>query len=347
MKDPNDFLIAGRVSDFNKAIRSASKLLPDGVISSFQDVEKAMSVGTRKAQVTVPFKELQTKLEGLAFGESVLVSGREGIGKTEIFRKLQHHILSTTDFNVGIIHIEEKKDATIHNLLSYELEVPLKRASVELTLEDRMKAYKGLVRRENRNYIYNHYGSDHADTILGIIRYLVAVCGCKFIFFDHINIAVSGLNDNSDERRTLDYICTKLNTMVAELDFCLLTICHITDAGETRGSRNMGQAFHTHIRLSRDIKAADPFVRSKLVFDVIKNRPVGPSGPAGYGVYNEETGCLVDGSTYEKEVLPQLPTPQEGQHDNVPSSSNYDADVPSSRPTASANPASDRNEFNF
>ncbi len=315
-KDANAYLEGGNKQAFLKKLSSAGPILPDGVISSFNDIANAISGGSRKALVDLPYKGLQEKLEGLAPGETVLFSGLPGIGKTEIFRALEHHILKTTDYNIGLIHIEEKRETTIQNLLTYELQVPLKRAATEISLEEQIKAYKNLVRREDRCYIYSHYGSDSPDTIIGIVRYLVAVCGCKFIFFDHINIAVSGLGSDAsmDERKTLDYLSTRLNTLAIELDFNLVAICHITDGGETRGSRNMSQTFHVHVRLARDIKHPNPKERSKLNFEVIKNRPVGPSGPAGFAYYNENTGVLEDGDLYID--IPDLPE-EGGQNPNV------------------------------
>jgi twinkle protein len=296
MKDANAYLEAGKVQDFNRLVFGAGKIVPDGVIASFDEVAEALKGQGREILCAYPFSGLQSKLEGLAPSESVLVSGREGIGKTEIFRKLQHTILSSTEHNVGVVHLEEPKKDTVNNLLTYQLNVPLRRQGRDVALDIKMQAYKDLVRREDRLFIYNHYGSDSVDAILGIVRYLVVACGCKFIFLDHINIIVSGMLD-ADERKTLDYLSTKLNTLVTELDFCLIAICHINDSGETRGSRNMGQVFHTHIRLEREVASEDALVRRRLMFNVYKNRPVGPTGPAGFGVFNEQTGTLDDTDT--------------------------------------------------
>ena len=119
--------------------------------------------------------------------------------------------------------------------------------------------------------------------------------------FDHINIVVSGLSVEGDERKTLDYLCTRLAMLVEELQFCLVMICHENDEGLTRGSRNISQTAHVHIRLIRDIQSPNPVERAKTYMIVAKNRPVGPSGPIGYAVYDENKGVLLDGYILERQ----------------------------------------------
>ena len=46
------------------------------------------------------------------------------------------------------------------------------------------------------------------------IRFLVKGCECDYIFLDHINMVVSGLE--GDERKLIDFTMTKLRTLVEE-----------------------------------------------------------------------------------------------------------------------------------
>lgn len=304
-KDANEYLQAGHEKEFRAAFKAAKKYTPDGVISSYDEILLALEEKQAPAVATYPFKLLEEKLEGLRFGTSVLFSGLEGIGKTEILRKLEHHILSTTDHNIGLIHLEEGKHDSINNLLTYEVGQPLRKKSVEVPTEEKLSAYKGLTKRDNRVFIYSHFGSDNPDDFLALVRYLVAVCGCRFIFFDHVNFLISRMNPGVDERRMLDYVCSSLAKMIEELDFCLVFICHENDNGETRGSRNISQTAHVRVRLSRDLETANEVERGKLFLSIAKNRPTASTGPAGYAYYDEQLGGLVDQSGLDG-VLPPL-----------------------------------------
>lgn len=305
-KDANDYLQAGNEKEFRAAFQSARKYTPDGVISSYEEVGEALKEKQQPAVATFPFKLLEEKLEGLRLGASYLFSGLEGIGKTEVLRKIEHHVLSTTDYNIGIIHLEEGKHDSINNLLTYEVGMPLRKKSVELPIEEKISAYKGLTKRDNRVFYYSHFGSDNPDDFLGLVRYLVAVCGCKFIFFDHVNFLVSRMSVQTDERRMLDYVCSSLAKMIEELDFCLVFICHENDNGETRGSRNISQTAHVRVRLSRDLETPNDVERAKLFFSIAKNRPTSSTGPAGYGFYDESLGGLYEDNGTAG-VLPPLP----------------------------------------
>lgn len=293
-KDANEYLDKGLDGEFKNAFRSSSKIVPEGVLSSYTEVEEILSQPPRQMVCSLPFHQLNEMLQGVAFGESILFSGLEGIGKTEILRSIEHHVLKNTDFNIGIVHLEEASKATVNRLLNYEMEIPLHLSTTEVPTEAKVQAYKALTGRDNRVVYYSHYGEHSPDTILEIIRFLVAVCECKFVFFDHLNIVVSSMEANVDERRALDYMCTKIESLVENLNFNFMAICHTNDNGLTRGSRNISQTSHVHVRLTREIGSDDEVTRRRTVLNVIKNRPTGFSGPAGYVYYDSDAGVLRD-----------------------------------------------------
>lgn len=300
LKDANGYLQANEQDSFRKAFKASKKFVPDGVISSFSEIRDALQEKPTKPVCVFPFSKGEEKLEGLRLGTSVLVSGLEGIGKTELVRAIEYQVLKDTDYNIGIIHLEEPKQDAINCLLSYHVNTPLRREKFDLPIEQKMEAFEDLVKRDNRVHVYSHFGSNDPDSILGIVRFLGAVCDCKFIFLDHINIIASGLNSEKDERRVLDYLCTHLAFLVEELNICLVFVCHENDDGRPRGSRNMGQVAKVRIRLSRDFEAEDDEERNRLYMVVSKNRPTGQTGPIGFAYYNPETGHLVDSTNTEE-----------------------------------------------
>jgi twinkle protein len=301
-KDANGYLEAQQQELFRKAYRASKKFVPDGVISSMAEFREALEAKKAKPECAFPFALGEQKLEGMRLGASYLVSGLEGIGKTEVLRAIQYQVLKETDHNVGIIHLEEQKEDTLNCLLSYHVGAPLRRHKFDINIEDKMEALNDMVKRDNRVHIYSHFGSNDPDYILGIIRFLVAVCGCKFVFLDHINIIVSGLDSEKDERRILDYLSTRFAMLVEELNFCLVYVCHENDDGRPRGSRNMGQTAKVRLRLFRNLEAEEEVERNKLYINIAKNRLTGATGPIGYVEYDTERGHLVDPFQGHEEV---------------------------------------------
>jgi hypothetical protein len=113
---------------------------------------------------------------------------------------------------------------------------------------------------------------------------------------------VSGLHDD-DERKTLDYISTKLAMMVRELNFTLFMISHVNDNDQTRGSRNISKAADLIVHLSRDKESGDDQVRNTTNLMVKGNRFGSHSGPAGAILFDMKTFRLTE-REYGDAVVP-------------------------------------------
>ena len=307
-KDANEYLIQGAGDELYKLWENASKDTPDGIVHSFRDVEKALSEHKQHKIASYPFECLENSLFGLHKGELVLFKGMEGIGKTEIFRAMEYHVLKTTEHNIGIIRLEETLGDTIRGLATYHLQAPAMMENSGVSNDDVMNAYRDIVKgSQERLFIQSGFDSDDPDVILSNIRYLVSGCDCKVIFLDHLSMLVTGL-ENDDERKKLDYIVTYLKKMAIELGFCLVTIMHVNDNGQTRSSRYPPKIANTVVHMDRDIRHPDPFERKKLSFVVEKGRGQGSkTGPVGSVYYDNETTytlCeLKSGDSVDDETL--------------------------------------------
>jgi twinkle protein len=291
LKDANDFLQAGRQEDFTKAWWGAKRFLPEGIISGFKAFDDIIDSDTKKPSVAYPFKTLEEMTYGLRTGETVLFTALEGIGKTEIIRAIEYHLLTTTDANIGAIHLEESKSRQIKGLAGYKLELPVHLPDSPTSKEEVKKAYRDVIQRDDRLHLYSHFGSDDPDNILDTVRFLASACNCKYIFLDHITMVVTGLHGD-DERRALDYISTRLAMMAEELDFCLIMVSHVNDEGLTRGSRNISKVAHLWVHLYRNVVAPTTIERNLTYLTVNKNRFAGRTGPAGVLQFNPETFML-------------------------------------------------------
>jgi len=297
-KDANDYLMEGKSEIFQKEWWSATRFLPEGILSSFSEFDKIIDDDEEKPSVPFPFEKLQRMTYGIRTGEMILITAQEGMGKTEIFRALEYHLLKNTDENIGIIHLEESKARTLKGLAGYELKAPIHLPDFSIPKEELKNTLRKVAGRDERIHIYSHFGSDDPDVILSTVRFLAGACGCKRIFLDHITMVVSGLQ-SEDERKALDYISTRLAMMVEELDFTLFMISHVNDEGKTRGSRNIGKVADLRIDMFRDLSAENEDERNTTHLYVTKNRYAGKTGPAGRLKFDPETYMLS-----EEEELP-------------------------------------------
>jgi twinkle protein len=296
-KDPNEILQAGNPEDFVSAWRGAGRFLPEGIISGFSAFDNLLESAGIKTGESFPFSTLQELTDGLRTGEIILITALEGVGKTEVLRAIEHNLLRTSTHRVGIIHLEEPKDRVIKGLAGYSLQVPAHLKDCTVSIAEIKTAYRELFKTEDRVHIYSHFGSDDPNIILDTIRFLVAACGCKFIFLDHISMVVSGMATD-DERKALDYLITRLGMMVHELDFCLVLVSHVNDAGLTRGSRYISKMANLWLHLDRNITAESNSTRNITTLTIRKNRFTGRTGPAGRLLFDPATFLL-------KEILPE------------------------------------------
>lgn len=304
LKDANAYLESGKGDVFKRVWWNSKRFLPEGILSTFAEFDSIIDEEKGCQAATYPFATVQELTYGIRTGEVVLFTALEGIGKTEIIRAIEYHILKTTDANVGIIHLEEDKNRNLKGLAGYEIGAPCHLPDTQVTKDDIKSALRTLFGRDERMHIYNHFGSDDPDVILDTIRFLVTVCNCKFVFLDHISMVVSGLGDDK-ERILLDYISTRLAMMVKELNFALLLVSHVNGNGETRGSKNISKVADCWIHLTRDQHAPTEEQRNTTHLEFNKNRFGARTGPGGK-LFFDLTTFKVSELTPQSFTLPPL-----------------------------------------
>lgn len=274
-KDANEALLDSP-AELRKTWYGAKRYEPKGVVSSLESFRNILEKEDTQASAHFPFPTLDSMAYGIRTGEVVLFTAPEKVGKTEALRAIEHHLLKTTTENIGIIHLEEQEKRSVQGLIGYELGIPVHLPGSGASLADQQRALEELVKTDGRLHVYSHYGSDDPNTILDIVRYLAAVAKCKYIFFDHITMLVTGF-EGDDERKKLDYISTRLAMLTKELDFTLFMVSHVNDQGETRGSRNIAKVADLLVHLERDVRSG-----SNLTSLWCRgNRFGGLTGPAG------------------------------------------------------------------
>lgn len=290
-KDANDYLQLGLGDDLRNIWHNSKKYIPENIVNSNDEFEKILSEAIREG-VPYPFHELNDKTYGIRFGESVLFTAQEGVGKTELMHAILYKFLEDTNDNVAAIFLEEPKRRLLQALAGLRLGKPAHLPDSDVTASDAASALKALVKTDERLHIYSHFGSNDPNDLLDEIRFLVTARSCRYVILDHISMVVSGLA-GEDERRALDYFSTRLEMMVKELDFALIMVSHVNDHGQTRGSRYISKVADIRIDASRDLSNPDPVIRNTTNLVVSKNRFSGRTGPAGTLVFDPVRYCYV------------------------------------------------------
>jgi twinkle protein len=312
-KDSNSFVELGEQQDLLNIYLNAKRYLPDTVVSSLADFKKILEE-PHPPSIPYPFPSLNQMTYGIRTGEIVLITAQEGIGKTELMHTLEHNLLKETSNAVAAIYLEEPRKRHLQALAGISLRRPVHLPDNDCPQDQIVAAVDQLVQRDDRLYLYSHYGSDDPDVLLDTIRYLVTACNVRCVLLDHISMAVSALSE-LDERRTLDYISTRLEMMVNELDFALIIVSHVNDEGKTRGSRYISKVSTIRIDLDRNFLSSDPIARNTTSMVISKNRFCGRTGPAGTYVFDPVTYTLnqersfsdvaIDQETEDRKVPPE------------------------------------------
>ena len=293
-KDANDYLTKKAQDKFRNLYRYAKRYMPDGVVSTYNEIERILNRKRKQSAASYPFKTLQEMTYGLRLGEIVLISGDEGIGKTEFVRALECNVLRTEESNIAVLHLEEDEERVVQGIIGNELKFPIHLPDCGVDIEEQLQAYKRLTKREERLHIYSHYGTDDPDNIIDLVRFLVTACDCKFVFLDHISMIITGLGVNNDKRNMLDYLVTRLSVMAKEQDFCFVFIAHTNDDGQIRDSRYPSKIANTHIRLERDLEHPDPVQKSITKMTLFKNRFGAKTGEAGQLIFDPISFTLME-----------------------------------------------------
>lgn len=305
-KDANDHLQHGEISELVNVWDNARRYKPANIISTFGEFEDALSKDTSKG-VPYPWPTLTEMTGGIRQYETILVTAPEGVGKTEWMKAIEYHLLKETDDNVGAIYIEEPKEWHLRSLVGIEKGSPVHLPSCTIPVCEQVDTLRKLLKRDERLFLYSHFGSVDPDSLLDTIRFLVSACLCRYILLDHITMAVTGLA-GEDERRALDYLMSRLEMMVKELGFALIVVSHVNDFGQTRGSRAPGKLSDIRIDLSRDVLSADPGIQSTITQTISKPcRFTGRSGFAGSITFNSSTRKFTEIANDNKEWKGDVP----------------------------------------
>ena len=304
LKDVGEYLAEGKVEDYTRRWWNAQPFTPEGIVrgSSLWDL---VSTDDDTPSVPYPYDGLQEMTYGIRVGELVTLTAGSGLGKSAVVRELMYHLLNVTEDNIGCMFLEESTKRSALGFMSMAANKPLHLPDTEKTPEELRLAFDQVLGTD-RIFLYDSFGSNSLENIIGRVRHMAKAMDCKYIVLDHLSIVVSS-QENGDERKAIDEIVTKLRMLVQELRISLIMVSHLrrpqgqghedgaaTSLSQLRGSAAIAQLSDMVIGLERNGQAENEVLRNTTTVRVLKNRFSGITGPATYLYYDKTTGRLTE-----------------------------------------------------
>jgi twinkle protein len=306
-KDASDMLKAGLVKELENCWWRSKTWTPSD-IQGASELRSAWLERPDKQSVPYPWVCLNNKTKGFRRGELVTITSGTGMGKSSLIRELEHHLLTTTEDKIGIIHLEETNERTLDGLVGISLNVPYHLDDIRQQY-DKAKAtaaFDKLFVRDNGEEPLTLYDGKElsVDKIVSRIRLMAKTQNIKWVILDHLNLVMSG-DVKIDERRNIDALMTKLREVVVETNIGLFVVSHLSrqqgkpheeggiiSLSHLRGSQGIAQLSNIVIALERDQQAVDENERNIVTLRILKNRYTGETGETGHLKYHGLTGRI-------------------------------------------------------
>lgn len=306
-KDANEMLQKGKSSKIAQVIFEAKEYRPDGILAGTDVTYDELFNEDEVFSYDMPYLKLNSMLKGIRKGEITTLTSGTGMGKSTLAKELGYHLFKNHNQKIATIALEENVKKTIKSWIAIANNVPTGDFMLDPNLipEDKRRATLENVIHSGRLFFYDHFGSLEATNLLAKIKFFAAGAEVDFIIFDHISIAVSGI-EGGDERRLIDNLMTNLRSIVEATGVGVILISHLKNpsnnqksheeggrvtANQLRGSGAIKHISDNIIGVERDQQSEDPDVST---LRVLKNRLIGVTGWAGNMKYSHKTGRLTN-----------------------------------------------------
>lgn len=307
-KDANECHMQGNSKAVTDQIWNASPWVPDGVVSALSLRDRVRESMIREEVSGLDFKatdKLNEFTMGARSGELIMITSGSGMGKST-FTRQQILQWGKHGIKVGIAMLEESVEETVQDLMGLNNNVRLRQSKElkTLILEDgRYEQWYDELFGSDTFHLYDSFAEAEVERLLAKLAYMVDGLDCKVVVLDHISIVVSA-SEESDERKMIDRLMTKLKGFAKSKGIVMVVICHLKnpDKGKSheegrpvsisdlRGSGGLRQLSDTIIALERNQQSED--YANLVQLRVLKCRFTGSTGIAGHMLYNKETGWL-------------------------------------------------------
>ena len=310
LKDPSEFLKAGRADEFvNSYWWRAEEYRPDDIVNFSDMWDRVKEFAKSKTYVPTPWQGLNEKLCGFRPGQLVVFAAGTGMGKSEFLRAIIQGYLATTSGKVGAFFLEEVAEDTVIAMMSKVAGKNLKRPEIWKAQDDKDKEKwfkeSGC---ERRIELYDGFDFDDVDLLCEKIRFLNKARDCSLIVLDHLTMIV---DDADNPTQQLNKLVADLKKLAVELGIIIVAACHLrkaqnankqTEEGgrvtldDLKQSSSVKQLSDIVIGLERNGQSEDPVEANTTKIRVLKDRDFGSKGLAAAVLYEKETTRLIEQS---------------------------------------------------
>lgn len=315
-KDANECHLNGHDREIMEQVWNAGPWIPDGVVSALSLRERIREHLSSEESVGLLFSGctgINDKTLGARGGEVIMVTSGSGMGKSTFVRQQALQWGTAMGKKVGLAMLEESVEETAEDLIGLHNRVRLRQSDSlkrEIIENGKFDQWFDELFGNDAFHLYDSFAEAETDRLLAKLAYMRSGLGCDVIILDHISIVVSASGE-SDERKMIDNLMTKLKGFAKSTGVVLVVICHLKnpDKGKAheegrpvsitdlRGSGALRQLSDTIIALERNQQGDMP---NLVLVRILKCRFTGDTGIAGYMEYNKETGWL-EPSSYSGE----------------------------------------------
>lgn len=315
-KDANECHLNGHDREIMEQVWNAGPWIPDGVVSALSLRERIREHLSSEESVGLLFSGctgINDKTLGARGGEVIMVTSGSGMGKSTFVRQQALQWGTAMSKKVGLAMLEESVEETAEDLIGLHNRVRLRQSDSlkrEIIENGKFDQWFDELFGNDAFHLYDSFAEAETDRLLAKLAYMRSGLGCDVIILDHISIVVSASGE-SDERKMIDNLMTKLKGFAKSTGVVLVVICHLKnpDKGKAheegrpvsitdlRGSGALRQLSDTIIALERNQQGDMP---NLVLVRILKCRFTGDTGITGYMEYNKETGWL-EPSSYSGE----------------------------------------------
>lgn len=308
MKDPNEFLKAGRAQEFvNNYWWRAEEYRPADIVNYSDLWERIQEFNKTKSYIPTPWSGLNEKICGFRPSQLIVFAAGTGMGKSAFLKELIHYYLKSTEGKVGAFFLEEVAEDTAVSMMSIEAGKNLRRPEIWKEQDEKdLKKWFEESGASRRIELYDGFDFDDIDLLIDKIRYLNKARDCSLIILDHLTMVV---DDQENSTQALNKLVADLKKVAVELGIIIVTACHLrkaqnankqTEEGgrvtldDLKQSSSVKQLADIVLGLERNGQSSDPVEANTTKLRVLKDRDFGSKGLAAAIVYDKETTRLIE-----------------------------------------------------